>query len=270
MNVRLPFTTSDAVPLQLGDGTPRTVLVTGASSGIGAAVARAFGALGWPVAIGARRVERLEEVAHAIEADGGRPFARHLDVTKADSIDEFFTAAEATLGPVDVVVSNAGVGIPGLLHELRVADLETELTTNLLGPMLVARRALPSMLARKRGDLVFISSMNVVEPRPFQVGYTAAKMGVEGLARTLRKDLDGTGVRSLIVRPGPTRSEFGFAWGTGILVRVLESWRQWGFMRHNEMLDGEHVAAAVVSAVTAPACASLDVVQVTFDGVRNA
>ncbi len=266
MNVRLPFTTSEATPLPQVDGSPRTVLVTGASSGIGAAVARAFGALGWPVAIGARRIERLEEVAHAIEADGGQPFAHHLDVSKADSVDEFFNAAEAAVGPLDVVISNAGVGIPGLLHELSVADLETELATNLLGPMLVARRALPSMLARRRGDLVFISSMNVVEPRPFQVGYTAAKMGVEGLARTLRKDLEGTGVRSLIVRPGPTRSEFGFGWGADILVRVLDSWRRWGFMRHNEMLDGEHVAAAVVNAVTAPACVSLDVIQVTLEG----
>jgi len=244
----------------------RTALVTGASSGIGAAVARAFGALGWSVAIGARRMVRLEEVARDIEATGGRPFARHLDVTKADSIDAFFAAAEVALGAVDVVVSNAGISIPGLLHELSVANLETELATNLLGPMLVARRALPSMLARQHGSLVFISSMNVVEPRPLQVGYTAAKMGVEGLARTLRKDLEGTGVRSIIIRPGPTRSEFGFAWGKDLLIRVLESWKHWGFMRHNEMLDGEHVAAAVVSAVTAPAGLVVDVIQVNPEG----
>jgi NADP-dependent 3-hydroxy acid dehydrogenase YdfG len=243
-----------------------TLLVTGASSGIGAAIARAFGALGWSVAIGARRTDRLEEVARAIAAAGGRPFARHLDVTKPDSIDAFFAAAEAALGPVDVVVSNAGLSMPGLLHELSVTDLETELATNLLGPMLVARRALPSMLSRKQGTLVFISSMNVVEPRPFQVGYTAAKMGVEGVARTLRKDLEGTGVRSIIVRPGPTRSEFGFAWGTDMLVRVLDSWKHWGFMRHNEMLHGEHVAAAVVSAVTAPAGANMDVIQLNPEG----
>ncbi len=266
MNVRLPFPLADAAQATPADSATRTVLVTGASSGIGAAVARAFGALGWSVAVGARRMERLDEVAHAIAADGGRPFAHHLDVTQADSIDAFFTAAEAELGPLEVVVSNAGIGIPGLLHELSAADLEKELTTNLLGPMLVARRALPSMLARRRGDLVFISSMNVAEPRPFQAGYTAAKMGVEGLARTLRKELEGTGVRSLIVRPGPTRSEFGFAWGTDVLVRVLESWRRWGFMRHNDMLDAEHVAVAVVNAVTAPACVNMDVIQVTLEG----
>ncbi len=244
----------------------RTVLVTGASSGIGAAVARAFGALGWSVAIGARRTDRLEEVAQAVAAAGGRPFARHLDVTQTDSIDAFFAATETALGAVDVVVSNAGISKPGLLHELSVAEIETELATNLLGPMLVARRALPAMLARKQGVLVFISSMNVVEPRPFQVGYTAAKMGVEGVARTLRKDLEGTGVRSIVVRPGPTRSEFGFAWGTDKLVRVLDSWKHWGFMRHNEMLDGAHVADAVVSAATAPPGASIDLIQLNPAG----
>ena len=243
-----------------------TVLVTGASSGIGAAVAQAFGALGWAVAMGARRGDRLQEVAQTVSAAGGRPFAHYLDVTKADSIDAFFAATEAALGPVDVVVSNAGVGIPGVLHELSVADIETELATNLLGPMLVARRALPSMLARRSGTLIFISSMNAVQPRPLQIGYTAAKAGVEGVAHTLRLDLEGTGVRSLIVRPGPTRSEFGFGWAPGMLVRVIESWQRWGLMRHNDMLDPEHIAAAVVSAATAPAAAHLDVIQLNPTG----
>src|SRR6185503_15742168 len=95
----------------------RTVLVTGASSGVGAAIAQAFGARGWPVAIGARRQDRLAEVAAAIKQAGGRVFAAPLDVTKPDSIEAFFSAAESELGPIDVVISNAGIGRPGLLHE---------------------------------------------------------------------------------------------------------------------------------------------------------
>jgi NADP-dependent 3-hydroxy acid dehydrogenase YdfG len=247
-------------------GAGRTVLVTGASSGIGAAIARAFGTRGWAVAIGARRTDRLQEVAHAIEQAGGRVFAQALDVTQPASIETFFSAAEAALGPMDVVVNNAGMGVPGPLHELAVEDLQREVATNLLGPMLVARRALPGMLARRRGDLVFISSMNVVAPRPLQLGYTATKAGVEGMAHTLRMELEGTGVRSLIVRPGPTRSEFGVRWGPDILSRALDAWKHWGFMRHNEILDGNHVAAAVVAAVTAPPGVSLDVIQVNPDG----
>jgi NADP-dependent 3-hydroxy acid dehydrogenase YdfG len=248
----------------------RTTLVTGASSGIGAAIARSFGCQGWPVALGARRIDRLEEVAREIEQAGGRPFAHALDVTRPESIDAFFTAAAAALGPIDVVVNNAGIGVPGHLQELAVEDIQREIATNLLGPMLVVRRALPSMLARKRGDLVFISSMNVVQPRPLQAGYTAAKAGVEGLAQTLRMELEGTGVRSLVVRPGPTRSEFGFGWGPDILMRILDSWKHWGFMRHNEILDDAAVASAVVSAVKAPPGMSMDVIQVNPEAPRDA
>lgn len=244
----------------------RTALVTGASAGIGAAIAVGLGASGFSVALGARRTERLADVARAVDGEGGRAFAHHLDVTRAESIDAFVTAAEAALGPLDVVVSNAGVGVPGLLHEIDAGDLEAELRTNLLGPMLLARRVLPAMLARRRGDLVFVSSMNAVEPRPFQVGYTAAKAGVEGLARALRRELEGTGVRAVIVRPGPTRSEFGFAWGPEVLERLLDSWKRWGFLRHHEMLDGEAIAAAVVWAATRPPGTNVDVIQVNPEG----
>ena len=72
------------------------------------------------------------------------------------------------------------------------------------------------------------------------------------MAQTLRMDLEGTGVRATIVRPGPTRSEFGFGWEPDMLVRVLETWKHWGFLRHLDMMDGEQVALAVVAAVTAP------------------
>lgn len=241
---------------------PRTAVVTGASSGIGAAIARALGALGWSVALGARRVELLQEVAQGVASAGGLGFAHALDVSDAASIDAFFAATEAALGPADVLVSNAGVGVPGLIHEIPVADLERELRVNLLGPMWITRRALPAMLERKRGDLVFVSSMNVVEPRPFQAGYTAGKAGLEGLAAVLRKDLEGTGVRATVVRPGATRSEFGFGWEPDILVRVLDSWKLWGYLRHMDMMDGEQVALAVVHAVTAPPGLNIDVIQV--------
>jgi NADP-dependent 3-hydroxy acid dehydrogenase YdfG len=248
----------------------RTALVTGASSGIGAATARALGELGWAVAIGARRVERLEEVASDVEKAGGRPFAHALDVTQPGSIETFFAAAEGTLGPVDVVVSNAGAAVAGLLHELRVEELESEVATNLLGPMLVARRALPSMLEQKRGDLVFITSLNVVLPRPFQTGYTATKSGIEGLARALQMELEGTGVRTTIVRPGPTKTEFGWDWDRNLIKRILESWEHWGVLHHHHYLPAERVAEAVVTAVMAPAGARLDVIQLNPEAPKGA
>ena len=240
----------------------RVALVTGASSGIGAATAVALGRLGWPVAIGARRIERLEQVACLVEEAGGRAFVHPLDVSAPASIEGFFDAAEKELGVLDVVVSNAGVGHPALLHEASVEDLQNEIATNLLGPILVARRAIPAMLKRGRGDLVFISSLNTVLPRTYQSGYTASKMGVEGLARSLQMELEGTGVRATIVRPGPTGTEFGGSWGGRMARKLLASWRYWGVMRELHWMPAESVANAVVVVVTTPRGTHLDLVEV--------
>ncbi len=244
----------------------RIALVTGASSGIGAATARALAALGWPVALCARREDRLAEVAREIEAVGGTSCRVVCDVSRADSIDACFDAVEKELGAPDVVVSNAGVSIPGLLHEQRVEDLEHEIATNLTGAMLVARRALPALLKAGRGDLVFVSSENAVSPRPYQPAYSAAKAGVEALAAVLRMELDGTGVRATVVRPGPTGSEFGSRWDHGLLHRVLASWKHWGLQRDLRWLPAESVAHAVVGVVTAPPGTHWNVVQVMPEG----
>jgi NAD(P)-dependent dehydrogenase (short-subunit alcohol dehydrogenase family) len=185
-------------------------------------------------------------------------------VTDAGSIDAFFAAADAALGPIDVLVSNAGIGVPGLLHEVPIADLERELRTNLFGPMLVTRRALPSMLERRRGDLVFISSMNV--PRNL--------MGTEWFrwcATINPVSYLIEGMRSLVITGwDAARQSFARAprgrvrlrLGSEILVRVIDSWKAWGFMRHLDMMDGDQVALAVVHAVTAPPGLHVDVIQV--------
>jgi NAD(P)-dependent dehydrogenase (short-subunit alcohol dehydrogenase family) len=241
---------------------PRICLVTGASAGIGAAIARALGSLGFSVALGARRRDRLEQAAAAVTAAGGRSFAHPLDVSDPASLDAFFDAAERALGPVDVLVNNAGLCRPGLLHEVGPEDLARETATNLLGPLLLARRAVRSLLDGKRaGDLVFVSSENAIRPRPYQVGYTATKAGLEGAVRALRMELEGTGIRATLVRPGPTGTEFAREWERGVLERLLESWRHFGVQRHLRWMPAESVARAVVAAVTAPRGTHLDEIQ---------
>jgi NAD(P)-dependent dehydrogenase (short-subunit alcohol dehydrogenase family) len=247
----------------------RVALVTGASSGIGAATALALADCGHKVAIGARSSGPLEEVARQLEARGVEAFAQVLDVADGPSIQPFYQAAEKALGPVDLIVSNAGTCRPGLLHETKDGDLELEVATNLLGPMLLARCAVRRMLADGRsGDIVFISSENAVVPRTFQSGYTATKMGLEGLARVLRMELEGTGIRATIVRPGPTNTRFGRGWDPGLLQRLLASWKYWGVQRHMNWMPAESVAAAVVAAVSAPAGTHMDVLQVMPEGPR--
>lgn len=222
-----------------------------------------LGALGWSVAIGARRPERLEPVAAEIEASGGRAFAQRLDVGDSESLEEFFEATERALGPVDVLVNNAGVCHPGLLHETEPDDLHDELKTNLLGPLLLSRLAIRSLLARgAAGDLVFVSSENAVRPRTFQVGYTATKTGMEAVASVLRMELEYTGIRATVVRPGPTGTEFGHNWDAGLIARLLESWKYWGLFRHTDWLPPESVAHAVKTVVTAPVGTHFDCIEV--------
>lgn len=230
----------------------RTALVTGASSGIGAATAVELGRHGYAVALGARRVDRLGDVAKLVDDAGGRGFAHSLDVSQPDSIEAFYGAAEQALGEIDVVISNAGMSILNLLQNASVEDLTYEIAVNLTGPLLLARCALPGMVARHSGDLVFVSSENAVHPRPYQVPYTAAKAGVEGLSGALERELEGTGVRTTVVRVGPTASEFGAHYDEKMLHEVLASWKYWGLQRHLHWMSAESVARAIVRVVTTP------------------
>jgi NAD(P)-dependent dehydrogenase (short-subunit alcohol dehydrogenase family) len=242
---------------------PRTAIVTGASSGIGRAIACAFGAKQWKVAVGARRDVRLEATAGEVEAAGGKPFAHVLDVTDASSIDAFFAATERALGPVDVLVNNAGTSTPGRFHAISDDALRCEVETNLLGPMLCSRRAITSMLERSApGDLVFISSDATRHARPRMAAYSATKAGLELLARSLALELEGSGIRSTIVRVGPTLSEFGSSWPADELQELMEYWPRYGLQRHLGVLTPEDVARAVITAVTAPAGVHVDTIEV--------
>jgi NAD(P)-dependent dehydrogenase (short-subunit alcohol dehydrogenase family) len=248
----------------------RSAIVTGASSGIGAATAVELGRLGFRVAIGARRTDRLEETARRVEEVGGRAFARFLDVSRPESIDDFYAAAEAAIGPIGALVSNAGMSILNRLENAKVEDLRAELDVNLLGPMLLCRRAIPGMLARRRGDLVFVSSENAVRPRPYQSAYSAAKAGLEGLARVLAMELDGTGVRSVVVRLGPTGSEFGARMDHALLREALASWKYWGVQRHLHWMPAESAAKAIARVLATPVEESyVDLVEVMPGGRKK-
>jgi NAD(P)-dependent dehydrogenase (short-subunit alcohol dehydrogenase family) len=242
---------------------PRPSIVTGAGSGIGRATAVELGGLGWPVALGGRRVERLEETATAVREAGGTPFVHLLDVADADSIATFFGAVERELGPVDVVVNNAAVATPGWLHELPAAELQHQVATNLTGPILMSRLAIASMRARGAGgDIVFITSDATRHPRPRLTTYCATKAGLETFADTVVLELEGTGIRASKVRVGPTSSEFGFGWPMDELEDLMAYWPKFGLGRHNHILEPAQVARAVVSGVRAPPGVHLDTIAV--------
>jgi NAD(P)-dependent dehydrogenase (short-subunit alcohol dehydrogenase family) len=238
----------------------RTAVVSGASAGIGRAIAEAFGAEGWRVALGARRPDRLEAAAQAVKAAGGEAFAHRLDVTDADSVETFFEAAEAALGPVDLLVNNAAIGKPGPLHEMSPAQIRAEVETGLLGALFLSRCAIASMTrGGRRGDLVFISSTSAAVPWPRHVPYSASKGGLETAAHALSLELEGTGIRSLVLRVGNTAgTEFSASWGPAEFATVSEPWTRLGLLRHAGLMTPELVARAVLVAVTAPRGLQLD------------
>jgi NAD(P)-dependent dehydrogenase (short-subunit alcohol dehydrogenase family) len=240
----------------------RTAWVTGASSGIGRGIAAALGALGWRVAIGARRVEKLAQTADLIATAGGTPFAHALDVCEPASVDDFFAAAQARLGPVDVLVNNAGIAWPGPLHEVDDEIHRRIVETNLLGPIYTTRRVVRSLLERDApGDVVFISSDVTVHPRPKMPAYGASKAGLEHLAGTIGMDLEGTGIRSSVVRVGPTLTSFGDGWDPEVFGALLPEWQRFGLQRHWSTLDVANIASAVVMIVTAEPGASVPLIE---------
>lgn len=240
----------------------RAAVVTGASSGIGAAVALALAAAGHPVVLGARRIDRLEEVAEKIRADGGQALALPLDLTDDASIDAFVDAADVQLGPIEVVVSNAGEVVPATALSIEPDEFSRQIQLNLVGAHRVVRRLGPAMVDRQRGDIVFVTSDVVRVPRTHMAAYVTAKHGLEGLARALQMELEGSGVRVGIVRPGPASTEQGSAWDPKVIDDVLASWNEWGIMRHPGYLRARDVADAVVQVVSTPRGTHLTLVEV--------
>jgi NADP-dependent 3-hydroxy acid dehydrogenase YdfG len=240
----------------------RPAVVTGASAGIGAATAEALAAVGFPVALGARRTDRLDEVANRIRAAGGEVCVAPLDVTDADSVKAFSETVQGELGAIEIVVSNAGSVSPGTLVEIDPERVAHELDLAVVGAHRLVSAFVPGMLERRRGDVVFVSSDVAVRARPFMGAYTASKWGLEGLVSSLQMELEGTGVRASVVRPGSTWSEMGSDWDPEAGAFVLNQWIKWGHARHGHFLKPKAIADAIVTVVRTPRGTHLSLVEV--------
>jgi NADP-dependent 3-hydroxy acid dehydrogenase YdfG len=240
----------------------RPAVVTGASSGIGAATARTLARSGLPVVLGARRTEACAAIAGEIRAAGGEAAAIHLDLADAASITRFAKEAEDAFGPVEVLVSNAARIMTGSGLETSPEDFEEVLRVNVGGAQRLVRAFGPGMVERRCGDLVFVTSDVVAHPRPRMSAYVASKWGLEGFVTALQMELEGTGVRAVIVRPGPTLTGMGRDWDPEVIGEVLAEWTRWGLVRHSALLGPEGVALAVAHAVAAPRGTHLSILEV--------
>jgi 3-oxoacyl-[acyl-carrier protein] reductase len=174
----------------------RVVLVTGGNRGIGLSIAAAFVAAGDRVAITSRSGELPQELA------GTDVLVVRADVTDTASIDAAFDRVEAELGPVEVVVANAGITRDGLVMRMSDEDIDAVIDTNLVGALRVARRAAKGMVRLRRGRLVFVSSVVGLLGSAGQANYAASKAGLVGLARSLARELGSRGITANVVAPG--------------------------------------------------------------------
>ncbi|MDQ1431337.1 MAG: hypothetical protein QOF40_1939 [Actinomycetota bacterium] len=191
----------------MGDLDGRTALVTGASSGIGAATARALAAAGAAVAVGARRTDRLADLAAELEKDGTSVLALELDVTDEAAGRAAITKTQQELGGLDILVNNAGVMLLGPIVGADTEDWRRMLHTNVLGLMYMTHAALPQMLDKGRGDIVNISSVAGRIARLGSGGYNASKWAVNAFSESLRQEVTARGVRISLVEPGAVATE---------------------------------------------------------------
>jgi NADP-dependent 3-hydroxy acid dehydrogenase YdfG len=240
----------------------RTAVVTGASSGIGAATAIALATAGHPVALGARRVGKCGELAATIRAGGGEALALPLDLSDDASVKAFTAGVADELGPAEILVSSAGDLAARQIHEMDPGEFLHQVQVNLVGVHRLVSAIVPGMVTRQRGDIVLISSDVVRMPRPRMGAYVAAKNGIEGMARAMQMELEGTGVRASIVRPGPTQTGMGMSWDARTTEAVLADWAAWGLARHPYFLRPSDVAAAVLTIVSAPRGAHLTLIEI--------
>lgn len=230
----------------------RPAVVAGASSGIGAATAVELAAHGFPVALGARRVEKCQEIVEAIRAGGGEAVALPLDVTDPDSVKGFVHQATEALGEIEVLVAGAGDTYFGRLHEIDTATFESQVQIHLIGANRLATAVLPGMLVRRRGDLIFVGSDVALRQRPHMGAYGAAKAALVAMVTNLQMELEGTGVRASIVHPGPTKTAMGWSLPAESIGPALEDWAKWGQARHNYFLRASDLARAIAFVAETP------------------
>jgi hypothetical protein len=201
----------------------KVVFITGASSGFGADAARLFAKEGAIVVLAARRMDRLTALADEIRLAGGQAFPLQLDVTELVQIVAAVRTALEIYGRIDILVNNAGLGGLNWLETFDpTAEIDMQLNVNLRGTMQLTRAVLPSMLTRKSGHIINMSSVAGLIAAPLYTVYAATKFGMRGFTDALRREVGVLGVQVSGMYPGPANTEFGQNNGDNPLRRNIK------------------------------------------------
>jgi 3-hydroxy acid dehydrogenase/malonic semialdehyde reductase len=236
-------------------GNGQVAVITGASAGIGAATARALAEAGFRVALGARRVQRLESLRDEIEAKTGvRPFIGELDVTSRESAEKFIDDVIRHYGHLHVLVNNAGLarGVAYVADAKDEEDWQVMLDTNVMGLLRVTRLALPHMLKEPQGHIINLGSIAGREAYAGGAVYCATKFAVRAITDALRQELLGKPIRVTTIDPGMVETEFS-------VVRYYGDEQQAkNVYAGMTPLTAEDIADCIVFAATRPAHVNID------------
>jgi short-subunit dehydrogenase len=219
----------------------RVAIVTGASAGIGEATARVLARAGLRVAVCARRRERLDGLAAAVAAAGGRLTAYPLDVTDAGAVRAMVEDVTTRWGGVDVLVNNAGRGLSTTVEDTRAEEFRELVELNLMAVFTATQAVLPWMRQAGRGHIINVSSIVGRRGVPYRGAYSATKFALGGLMEALRVELTGSGIHVSLVYPIGTSTEF----------HEVEAHRA-GPGPHGPIQSSEHVARCILRCVRHP------------------
>ncbi|TIL71953.1 MAG: SDR family oxidoreductase [Mesorhizobium sp.] len=201
----------------------KVVLITGASSGIGAAIGRELAAAGAKVMLGARRTDRLNALAEEIRAKGGEALTRRLDVTDRADVAAFAEAARQAWGRVDVIVNNAGVMPLSLMASMKVDEWDRMVDVNIKGVLYGIAAVLPEMTARGSGHVVNIASIGALSVSPTAAVYCATKYAVRAISDGLRQEHND--IRVTCIHPGVVESELADTITDPVAVEAMKTYR---------------------------------------------